>query len=156
MGEFFNGWRRKAGLVTLAMSLLLAAAWMRSAVISDYITVATAPETVHVLISDRGRFHWHRMTLARHADGSYHAMTSGWESWNQSPYLDWIPDLEGSPDEAFVWRRLFGGFIFGQSKGFPMDQDRFAVVPYWPLTLLSAWLILAKPQKAKAATGGAP
>ena len=30
MGEFFRGWRRKAGLVTLAMACLLATGWMRS------------------------------------------------------------------------------------------------------------------------------
>src|SRR5688572_23003842 len=30
VGEFLKGWRRKAGCVTLAMALLLAAAWMRS------------------------------------------------------------------------------------------------------------------------------
>ena len=35
MGEFFRGWRRKAGLVTLAMACLLTVAWMRSCVTLD-------------------------------------------------------------------------------------------------------------------------
>ena len=39
-------------------------------------------------------------------------------------------------------------------------DEGYGSVPYWslvlPLTLLSAWLILAKPRKAKAATGSTP
>ena len=44
--------------------------------------------------------------------------------------------------------------------GMPIDEAEWCRIPYWslvlPLTLLSAWLILAKPRKAKAATGSTP
>lgn len=30
MGDFFRGWRRKLGVVTLAMACVLASAWLRS------------------------------------------------------------------------------------------------------------------------------
>ncbi|MEK6262669.1 MAG: hypothetical protein AABP62_29075 [Planctomycetota bacterium] len=35
VGEFFKGWRRKAGLVTLVMACVLGVGWMRSMVIRD-------------------------------------------------------------------------------------------------------------------------
>ena len=35
MGEFLKGWRRKAGLVTLALACVLTAGWMRSYVVFD-------------------------------------------------------------------------------------------------------------------------
>lgn len=39
MREFFTGWRRKAGCITLVMSLALMAASSRSHVIEDLITI---------------------------------------------------------------------------------------------------------------------
>ena len=46
------------------------------------------------------------------------------------------------------------------AHGQPKSRFEEWVIPYWllvlPLTLLSAWLILAKPRKAKAATGSTP
>ena len=53
MREFFQGWRRKAGLATLAMACLLTVAWMRSFVIGDRLQVAS-----HFLISAGGGVEW--------------------------------------------------------------------------------------------------
>ena len=39
MREFFKGWRRKAGCVTLVMVLLLTSAWIRSYVAGDVLRV---------------------------------------------------------------------------------------------------------------------
>jgi hypothetical protein len=154
--EFFRGWRRKAGLVTLMMALLLGVVWLRSSLITDRITIATAPQNAYSLVSDRGRFSWHGLAMTRRKDGSYHlAVPLGWESLYHSSDIDWIKDLEDSADEQFTWRRKFGGFIFGRTKGFFTDAYSFAVLPYWslvlPLTLLSAWLLLIMPRPAKSA-----
>ena len=40
MGELFKGWRRKAGLVMLALAMLLMVGWMRSAVIQDLLRIS--------------------------------------------------------------------------------------------------------------------
>jgi len=38
MGDFFKGWRRKAGCVTLVMACTFAAAWVRSFIVEDRMT----------------------------------------------------------------------------------------------------------------------
>ena len=47
MGEFFKGWRRKAGLVMLAMACLLSLAWLRSYEKNDRIDGLIAARLVH-------------------------------------------------------------------------------------------------------------
>lgn len=39
MGKFFSGWRRKAGLLVLAVALVLSGAWVRSLYVSDFIRI---------------------------------------------------------------------------------------------------------------------
>jgi len=38
MTEFFKGWRRKAGCVTLVMATVLGALWIRSCVLSEFVS----------------------------------------------------------------------------------------------------------------------
>ena len=99
MGEFFTGWRRKAGLVTLAMAVVLSVGWTRS-------------------IKER--------------DVKGFVLFGKWnvvESDDQT--LSWGAEVSSTPH----WKVWY--------------------VPYWllvwPLTLLSAWLIVGKPRKAKGA-----
>jgi len=42
MGEFFKGWRRKTGIVTLVMALLSGSLWMRSYRWGEYIACPVA------------------------------------------------------------------------------------------------------------------
>lgn len=42
MGEFFKGWRRKTGVLTLVMACLFAAVWVRSMYQRDYQFVSGA------------------------------------------------------------------------------------------------------------------
>ena len=37
MGEFFQGWRRKIGCVTLVMAFVLVLGWIRSFYVEDFI-----------------------------------------------------------------------------------------------------------------------
>ena len=157
MREFFRGWRRKAGLATLGMALLLMAAWMRSIVVTDVIVVpdviaiSTEPATCDQLMSHRGRVSLFRCPLAF---TSFQKLR--WETANHSMYFDWLEYLEKEPAEDFVWRWSFGGFVLGEYGAGPDSFSfSFIVVPYWsfvlPLTLLSAWLLLIKPRPAKSA-----
>ena len=59
MGEFFRGWRRKAGLATLAMALLLMAGWMRSYMNQEYVYVHRTPSHYKIISYD-GRLRWVR------------------------------------------------------------------------------------------------
>ena len=53
MGEFFQGWRRKAGCLTLALACVLTVAWMRSRVVDDRLQLAS-----QTLISSAGSIAW--------------------------------------------------------------------------------------------------
>ena len=132
VGEFFKGWRRKAGLVTLAMACLLAVGWMRSYVVEDRLAFTN------------GDF--------RHAISSFQGNV-GWDHWLNSPPVDGFGWSSG-------WRNLNAPIsprptYYRAPPGSPLGQLQFEsrAVPYWPfvvpLTPLSAWLILGKPRKAK-------
>lgn len=133
MGEFFNGWRRKAGLVTLVMACVLTAGWMRSMGYQDAVMI----------------FGEKRCLMIASANGS-----ASWvleETSEDTPAYDratwyWINRPITSDN----------GNEFHATHG--LGTPRF--IHYWslvvPLTLLSAWLILIKPRKVKPASGSTP
>ncbi|MDB5345085.1 MAG: hypothetical protein JWP89_3462 [Schlesneria sp.] len=57
MQEFFHGWRRKTGAVTLAMACAISSVWIHSYFADDTLTiVATGGQ--HDLSSINGEFRW--------------------------------------------------------------------------------------------------
>ena len=54
MGKFFRGWRRKFGVVTLAMAGVLVAAWVRSLTVCDVLVLVDGYQSVS-LDSVKGR-----------------------------------------------------------------------------------------------------
>ena len=59
MREFFQGWRRKSGCATLALTLILFGGWMRSRQWSDQFWVQTQSACYFVESSDGGiRAYW--------------------------------------------------------------------------------------------------
>ena len=130
MGEFFKGWRRKAGLVTLAMACLLMVGWMRSLVKCD---------ALWFVVGNRQQMMWSMDScIAWESDP-----VDSKEFWEMRTY-----DRSDSGYAALCWE-------VREEVDSPMWK-----VPYWSLilllTLLSAWLIFAKPRKSKLATGSAP
>lgn len=130
MSEFLNGWRRKAGCITLVMACVLMTAWVRSRGIRDSL-IFTDGDQQHLIISRRGRVTWEtwqKVPLNLHLDLPNFFLEVGPISPNEPPELRtrWIP----------------GNFFHGP------DWD----IPYWsvvlPLILLSGYLILWKPQSA--------
>jgi len=174
MREFFKGWRRKARLVALAMAVLLAGAWMRSYENRDQV-VSQFNQTTHILESFDGCLSWKLFSPARNSIPLMYQMNFAAQPEVGSPF-EWrsVPASSCSAGDIDIWttfgcktkwRWQCGGFIAGSVEyDFPSTRplQRISVyfVPYWslvlPLTLLSAWLILAKPRKAKAATGSTP
>jgi hypothetical protein len=145
MGDFFKPWRRKIGAVSLVMACVFSVGLVRSFYISDVMEYFPGESSMIRLISWRGN-----------VSCSY---------------------LIGKPPSKFVKRFLF----FAYENPYPFEtefegcqwdwrvghmgvatcsdttSDSIAVVsPYWsivfPLTLLSAYLLLTKPRTAKPKT----
>ena len=51
MGEFFRGWRRKIGMLTLMLALVFMGGWVRSLVVRDDLMVSTGKESTAYLSS---------------------------------------------------------------------------------------------------------
>jgi hypothetical protein len=148
--EFFRVWRRKAGVVTLAIALLLTVVWNRSYQIADRIGVQR-DQTTHCIKSCCGSVSWTRFTDDDAVE------------WSSERALDVQPDRYG--DETIYERRWScgaidlwaGAFIMHDSYrllGWQHRAER-CIIPYWPIvlsvTVLSAWLLLIKPRPAKSA-----
>ena len=155
MREFFRGWRRKAGCLTLGLACLFAAGWMRS--YSNYETF-TFPFGSNNYV--QAAFVYKKLIVGRIS-----IKRSG-EQANARPQM-WVTD----PHSEELWTEFAIGGTTSQanpdfvaphthstvsSKGAEYLVDHwFCSVPCWsivlPLTLLSAWLLLSKqpPVKAK-------
>ncbi|WP_157605441.1 hypothetical protein [Schlesneria paludicola] len=138
MREFFTGWKRKVGILTLVMACVFAGGWVRSTLVGDFLTKSEME-----VISISGVF------IIRFA-GSDAPVTMAYES----AILDRAGSGLGYDDE---WDSL--QFGFGR-RTFPVMRIVNGVrsesttvdfrIPYWsivvPLTLLSIWLLLSKPR----------
>ena len=150
VGDFFKGWRRKAGLGTLAMACLLAVALMRSRVYSDFITCYRSDRTNHFLASFQDGIKWIasssgpavEQTIPPRLSSSRHFVAESDDALQ--------PIFAGVISEwRWQWRGF--GFVCGEAEVCGYDVHVWQV-PYLslilPLTLFSAWLILGKPRKA--------
>ena len=143
MLSFFHGWRRKAGVVLLVMALAFFGVWMRSYFFCDEVSF---PSDASALCFDsvRGGFNWYRLTPCQTGSGVQ------WNSFNLARM-----NATGTWSTTNVdWRWDFGGFSFGVGtlkSDAPKTQIELWHFPFWalvlPPTLLSAYLILWKPQK---------
>ena len=147
MGDFFNGWRRKTGLVTLAMACVFAAGWMRSHIADEMVYFQISPEGT-IFESVDGSLFW-----AKCKPGSFPDPVGFWQlEATSDPNCYYV--LE---DGDVKWHLRLLGFGVGESSKTMQPQGRrtysFWCVPYWsivlPMTLLSAWLIIMKPKKTK-------
>ena len=146
MGEFFKGWRRKIGIVTLVMACVFAVGWVRSHFTDDTIIFSVGKTWLFNFESNQCGLG--ARAAAYGTDISTFKMM--WTSHPINPSESTDPMVNVS-----VPVRLDGGqFHFG-CKGMDLFQRRyFAIcfVPYWsvviPLTLLSAYLLLSKPRKS--------
>jgi hypothetical protein len=149
MREFFRGWRRKAGLVTLVMACLVNVAWMRSQFGRDAYAIRRGND-YQVIATSRVGVLWNHKVVPENTQVIY---DPGWEYSTYSENEP--PDFRLHIDVYQVdWRWRLCGFDFGEyrTKGI----NRYWVIPYWsislPFTLLSAYLILWKPRKRTAAS----
>jgi hypothetical protein len=133
MTEFFKGWRRKIGCVTLAFACVFAAGGVRSYGARDSLVIETS-------VMDFG-FVSNSGTMMIWFDDD--VVTYGYV---------WYTDRPASLDSDEVgidWDWKWLGFRHFARTRNSVNPDSTAV-PYWsivlPLTLLSAWLLLSKPK----------
>ena len=152
MREFFHGWRRKAGCITLVIACAFMGMWLRANQICDYYLFGSGHDREsHSIVSTAAGLYWAREELP--PDSSARKFSRSYQpGWNASPYedYDWPKDFTTTIDVWKVdWRWRLCGFDFGEYHS--ISRTWYWVIPYWsivlPLTVLSACLILWKPRK---------
>ena len=132
MCEFFRGWRRKTGCVTLFLALAFTGGWVRSLRNCDTIDASVFQRT-YELRSDCGYLCW---------SGWSEQESSGWPVLSfTSVVID--PTVNSDREQFQAMMRIAGLYL---------DRGDWAI-PYWAmdcaLSVLSAYLLLPKQQKAK-------
>ena len=162
MRQFFRGWRRKVGCVTLVTACLLLAAWVRNHFYADdlqmtitdtseiaaysmydsvQIIYRTHPSYREMLPTQPPWFLYGNRPVTRHDRGM-------WDPWRS----DVAPANEIHVDLATPLFR-FLKMTYGDVVPFRARNVTTVVLSDLPasflLTLLSAWLLLSKPRVAK-------
>ena len=136
MGEFFRGWRRKVGVLTLGFAVLAMLAWVRSLTIRDEIEIAFESR-VQSIASQAGTIDWQ----VKQWQNNF--LPNETFQWNTSPTDPRIP-------RALWLRTIQSDMIFnGKKLAWSGHGTR---IPYWmcvvPLTAISAFLLLSKPRNS--------
>ncbi len=140
MGENFKGWRRKAGCVALAMALAFIFMWTRSQMVEDSL----------VWSGDKGE-----VELMFEFDSIVFAVLEQSDQLRQTSVIpQWITrestfELE---DRDHLWKFQWWGFRYGIDKGRTQSIYVWAISyspPTVTMTLLSAYLLLSNPRRAK-------
>ena len=146
MGSVFHGWRRKVGLLTLAMALMFMGGWGRSLSILDLFSVPDGSGMVWYITLDNGF-----VVCCRDVDSDLER-----PQWEAYP-IDAVGSFKLDNYDDLRYRWLGFGIIKypDHSIGETDEMDFWKVwfISYWsivvPLTLLSAYLLLSKPRKVK-------
>ncbi len=139
MRDFFHGWRRKTGVVTLVMALAFMGGWLRSLMVQDSFSLPYALLPTLRLVSLE-----QSLVGLLIEDPTSMLMLQAWESSppTDQPFYD-HPGIE--------WRLKLFGFGIGDELFDPANGGHVSlwVIPYWSivitLTLFSAYLLLGNP-----------
>jgi hypothetical protein len=156
MGQYFQGWRRKIGVASLATACVFMVGWIRSFGVDDYLNAWAGRQSV-------GLKHYYNLWSLVSADGT---LFLG-RIWYQSPdaaeiddgerdyrYPQWSVSYDSefpNGDLRFIWH-LCGFGVYERCPNDPNNGGLRLLIPYWsiviPLTLLSAYLLLSKPRQS--------
>ena len=150
MREFFRGWRRKVGVVTLLMACVFMSGWVRSRAISDNLRFIYANSRIKIWSSSGYLESTHR--------SQPEALFSSW-SHRLEFRRNYFPEIHrplGIISANDRWECC--GFFAGATQIYFLDPMIPALLlngvamRYWsiviPLTLISPWLLLRKPRKS--------
>src|SRR5882757_1087048 len=102
MREFFHGWRRKAGCVTLVMACMLMIGWMRSRVVHEGLALKCSEGFFYSMVSRDDTLHLVRAIYAQPETGQ--------------PFIQWIRIPRPANGQYFTempfmkWRWQAAGF----------------------------------------------
>ena len=142
MGDFFQGWRRKAGVATLALAIPLMLCWARSRSTVDLVYLNVGRSNCAIISGGNG-FLW---TLGRRYEILQRARRDGiWIT-----LLDDNRFITGShliETKSWAASRLDVARSFSEAL---RDEGIQTPIPYWvivwPLILLSSGLLLITPR----------
>ena len=139
MGEFFKGWRRKVGVLTLVTACVFMGGWVRSYTTTDIVRVWTGKKRVDEFNSDFSRLAWVR-----------------WENYQSIPAF--CTSEEANELDLF---HCYGVPCLSHWYEFKYGSEQYEhgsfrrvvwMIPYWsvivPLALISFWLFLSNPRKS--------
>jgi hypothetical protein len=144
MRDFFHGWRRKVGCLTLVMACVLMGGWFRSRLVQDELRISVCYANL-IFNSCNGTLTWWQL--------------SGLDSASPQCFaFQWLthPEIRG---RTFSFSKLVtleeGRSVTPTHVYIPREEQGAMLVnwtvPYWsiflPLTLLAAYLILVPSQK---------
>lgn len=140
MGDLFKGWRKKTGVMTLVVACAVMAAWVRTTVSGEQISVQRTNELecpIHCFRSADGCFGYIRISGCQFPDR-----------------FTWYSFPVGQPfdeHQTADWQFNCGLFQIGQRKPAGEIEKSYCFIPYWslagPMIMLSLWLLLDKPGK---------
>ena len=147
MWEYFPGWRRKFGLLSLFLAIICLSVWMRSHFAVDRFILNSNLRLIFV--SGGGSF----CVINAH---SGRATVNGNKSiiayFTPAAYL-WRPSDKSSRKLDFVWYSDPVPRVELYMVSRTGTEKQIKMIPYWPVvlspTLLSAFLLLTKPRKSK-------
>jgi hypothetical protein len=156
MSNFFKGWRRKFGLLTLMLALAFMGAWVRSMRVEDILKIPSPEGFRFSFTSEHERISWHKMTGPESERSAKRVTQWKWLSGPIDPHSGIDPT--NTSDDKFYhfehdWKWDLCGFYFAEGHGkltgpCPSSRLRLYVIPFgsitMPLTLLSAYLLLSK------------
>ncbi len=131
MREFFRGWKRKVGIVTLLLACAFAAAWVQTfsacdILILKWFSVASFENAMGIILETKRAAQ--RNTLI----------------WQYTDHAD--IDSVLSSDAEWKWQVLGFGYVSSPT----IKSAAILFIPYWlivvPLAVLSAYLLFSKPR----------
>ena len=156
MGDYFRGWRRKVGVVTLLLACVFAAAWIRSIGREEGIYLDSNGQTPLMICS---RNHFLTIIFSRHFTRPvvFTQLKLRWLDQTCSEETNeeyWTLANAGFANVVTKARTLSGmmiGSAFDTSLSNPLKRW-FISFPYWlitiPLTLVSAYLLVSEPNSS--------
>jgi len=124
MREFFRGWKRKLGVLTLLMALVAMAGWVRSLNIGDQFRIPSDNATHRFIVSQHEGLVWHytqetgqiRLTRARKWYRPIKIMS-------QLPEEFFIKGTNLIDGDAIDWHVEFYGLYFAEGHAPQIDLD---------------------------------
>ena len=128
MSEFFKPWRRKLGVVTLAVACVFAGGWVRSLGVSDRRSHRIG-NTTYFIISSHGFASWCAVT-----SGSPSDIPLRWQTKSERK-TKWLPsELWGTAKADWRCQALGFDFARGGYDASPHSETILVgVIPYWSM-----------------------